>query len=125
MAEKIKRERKPNFSDTETRFLLEGVMSEKDIIHSKLQSTVTLRMKKEAWAKIAAGVNSRSSSVVRTEDDCKKKWKDMKSAMLKEKVEKKRTGGGGPIKSPVWMYGDMIGAIMGESSAVDGIEGML
>jgi len=100
-------------------------MTEKDIIHSKLQSTVTLRMKKEAWAKIAAGVNSRSSSVVRTEDDCKKKWKDMKSAMLKEKVEKKRTGGGGPIKSPVWMYGDMIGAIMGESSAVDGIEGML
>jgi len=63
--------------------------------------------------------------MVRTEDDCKKKWKDMKSVKLNEKVEKKRMHGGGPVKSSVCMNGDMIGAIVGASLAVDGIEGML
>jgi len=63
--------------------------------------------------------------MVRTEDDCKKKWKDMKSVKLNEKVEKKRMHGGGPVKPSACMNGDMVGAIVGESSAVDGIEGML
>ena len=49
----------------------------------------------------------------------------MKSVKLNEKVEKKRMHGGGPVKPSACMNGDMVGAIVGESSAVDGIEGML
>ena len=47
-------------------------MNEKDVIRSKLLSTLTSRMKKEAWSRITADVNSGSNSVVRTTADCKK-----------------------------------------------------
>jgi len=119
-----KRDRKPNFSEDEMRNLLEGILTEKELIQSKLQSSVTVKKKKDAWARVTAGVNARSSGAIRTDDDCKKKWKDMKSAALKVKVEQRRTGGGGPVKeSP---YHDIILAIIGDSSCtVDGIEGML
>jgi len=119
---KEKRERKPNFSDEEIRFLLEGILVEKDLLQSKLQSSVTVRKKKEAWTRITAAVNARSSGVVRTEDDCRKKWKDMKSASLKERAQQKKTGGGGPGKQTP--YNDIIIAIIGDSCAVNGIEGM-
>ena len=117
-----KRERKPNFSDDEVRYLLEGILTEKDIIQSKLQSSVTVKRKREAWMRIMAGVNARSSGVVRSEEDCKKKWKDLKSAVLKERVEQKKTGGGGPVKATP--HSDVIFAIMGDSRVLDGIEGM-
>jgi len=123
MADKVKRERKPNFSDIEMRYLLEGVQNEKEVIQSKLQSSVTVKMKKDAWSRITESVNARSIGVVRTEEDCKKKWKDLKSASLKDKVEQKRTGGGGPVKT--CPYGDVIAAIIGDSYTVDGIAGML
>ena len=123
MADKTKRERKPNFSDTEMRYLLEGVQNEKDVIQCKLQSMLTLKMKKDAWSRITEGVNARSIGVVRTEEDYKKKWKDLKSASLKDKLEQKRTGGGGPVKN--CPYGDVIAAIIGDSYTVDGIAGML
>jgi len=123
MEEKIKRERKPNFSECEMRHLLEGVLNEKELIQSKLQSSVTLKMKKEAWARITEGVNARSSGVVRTDEECKKKWKDLKSTSLKERLEQKRTGGGGPVKTS--QYSDLVAAIIGDSHTVDGIEGML
>ena len=46
--ENERRERKANFSDNEVKQLLEGVGEEKDLIQSKLQSSVTVRKKKEA-----------------------------------------------------------------------------
>jgi len=115
MADKMKREHKPNFSDNEMRYLLEGVQNERDIIQCMLQSTLTLKMKKDAWSRIMEGVNARCIGVVQTEEDCKKKWKDLKSASLKDKLEQKRTGGGGPVNH--CPYGDMIATIIGESYA--------
>jgi len=123
MNEKIKRDRKPNFSDEEVRYLLEGILEEKVLIQSKLQSSVTMRKKKEAWHRIIAAVNARSNGVIRTEEECRKKWKDVKSAALKSKNEQKRTGGGGPVKQCV--HDDVVFAIIGDSTVVDGIEGML
>jgi len=40
--ENERRERKANFSDNEVKQLLEGVGEEKDLIQSKLQSSVTV-----------------------------------------------------------------------------------
>ena len=82
-----KRERKPNFSDGEIRYLLEGILSQRDIIQSKLQNSVTVNHKKEAWARITAAVNACSSGVVRTAKDCEKKFKDLKTAVFKERTD--------------------------------------
>ena len=117
-----KRERKANFSDGEIRYLLEGILSHKDIIQSKLQNSVTVHHKKEAWARITAAVNACSSGVVRTAKYCQKKFKDLKTAVLKAKADQKKTGGGGPVKQSI--YADIILAIIGDSSVVDGIEGV-
>ena len=129
MEDQIKRERrrKANFSDEEIRFLLEGILVEKDLLQSKLQGSGTVRKKKkEAWTRITAAVNASSSGVVRTEDDCQKKWMNMKSILLKERAQQK-TGGGGGGPGKDTPYDDIIGAIIGVSClscAVNGIEGM-
>jgi len=61
-------------------------------------------------------VNAVSLAAVRTVDDCRKKWKDVKAAVLKEQLEMKKTGGGGPVKeSP---YKDLVWQIIGDRSDV-------
>jgi len=72
--------------------------------------------------RITAGVNARSSGVMRSDEDCKKTWKDVKSASLKERAEQKKTGDGGPVKQSA--HSDIIVAIIGESRVLDGIDGM-
>jgi len=65
-------------------------MTENDIIQSRLQSSINIRKKKEAWARIVSAVNALSSGATRTEEDCRKKWKDLKSASMKQKVDVKK-----------------------------------
>jgi len=117
-----KRDRKANFSDVEIRALLGTVLAERDIIQCKLQCGLTLRRKNEAWGRVVTAVNAVSLAAVRTVDDCRKKWKDVKAAVLKEQLEMKKTGGGGPVKeSP---YKDLVWQIIGDrSDVVSGIEG--
>ena len=117
-----KRERKANFSDDEIRCLLEGIGEEREPILSKLCNSVTLRTKKEAWGRVLRAVNACSKDGVRTEDDLKKKWKDLKSGALREQADQKKTGGGGPMKEVP--FKDLIFFILGDrSDAVSGIEG--
>ena len=52
------RKRKANFSDGEMVVLLEGILCERHIIQSKFQTSVTNRLKKEAWQLILASVNA-------------------------------------------------------------------
>ena len=108
--------------DDELRYLLESILTEQDAIQSKLQSSVTVKANREAWMRITAGVNARSSGVMRSDEDCKKTWKDVKSASLKERDEQKKTGDGGPVKQSA--HSDIIVAIIGESRVLDGIDGM-
>ena len=124
MDKKDKRERKPNFSDNEIRLLLEGITEEKDIIQSRLQSTVTFKRKKQAWGTIVDTVNA-GSMVRRDEEDCRKKWRDLKSAIVKEQSEQRRTGGGGPAKPNP--FKDVVMSIIGDdgNSIISGIDGVL
>lgn len=118
-----KRERKANFCDAELRALLETVASERDVILSKFNNSVTTRKKKEAWGRVMATVNA-CGHVKRSEDDVKKKWMDVKSAALREEADQKKTGGGGPMKDTP--YKDLVFAIIGDrSDVVSGIDGMI
>jgi len=122
MASVAKRDRKANFSDDEIRCLLEGIALERDTILSKLCNSLTVRNKKEAWGRVLRAVNGCCKEAFRTEDDLKKKWKDLKSAALREQADQKKTGGGGPMKETP--FKEVIFTIIGDKSeAVSGIEG--
>jgi len=119
-----KRDRKPNFSDEEIKCLLEGIVEEKAMIHSRLQTSVTVKRKKEAWGRVVARVNA-VGKVLRSEDDCRKKWRDLKSAVVHEQADKKKTGGGPPMKGTgtAGIYTDLVLAILGDETIIHGIEG--
>jgi len=119
---RVSKGRKANYSDEEIRCLLEGIGLEKELILSKLQSSVTIKKKSEAWTRICNAVNACNNGTLRTESDLKKKWKDLKSGALREEGDQKKTGGGGPMKEVP--YKDLIFYIVGDrSDAVSGIEG--
>ena len=80
--------RKPNYRDEEIVCLIEGISNKKEILMSKLQSVVT-NEKREVWREITANVNSLGVAQ-RTEEDLKKKWKDLKSAVLNSLRDQKR-----------------------------------
>ena len=113
--------RKPNYRDNEIVCLIEGISNKKDILMTKLQSAVTNKKKREVWREITANVNSLGIAL-RTEEDLKKKWKDLKSAVLNSLRDQKKTGGGPPSKPPP--YADIILDVIGEGTDVaTGIDG--
>jgi len=77
-----KRDRKANFTDSEICALLEALVVDRPVTQCKLQSGVSVCKKNEAWVR----VNAVSLVAIRTVDDCRKKWKDLKSAVLKEQA---------------------------------------
>ena len=93
-----KRNRKANFTDVEVRCLLEALCEEKEIINSQLQGAMTARRKREVWERILTKVNAISTRASHTLEEEKRKWKDLKAAVLKEQASQKKTGGGGPPK---------------------------
>ena len=78
---------------------------------SKLQSSITNKKKKEVWREITAKVNA-FVVALRTEDDIKKKWKDLKLTVLNNVRDQKKTGGGPPNRPPP--NADIILNIIGE-----------
>ena len=116
-----KRERKANFTSDELRALLEGIGQDRDMVMCKFSSQITLKHKKEAWGRILRAVNG-CGNCLRTEEDLKKKWKDLKAAALREESDQKKTGGGGPMKEVP--FRDLIFHIIGDRSAASqGIQG--
>ena len=90
---------------------------------TKLQSSLTNKKKKEVWREITAKVNA-FGVALRTEDDIKKKWKDLKSTVLNSVRDQKKTGGGPPNRPPP--YADIIMNIIGErTDMATGIDGEL
>lgn len=123
MSERKKlRDRKPNFTDSEIQCLLMNIIEERDIVHSKINASLTVKKKQLVWDKITANVNACNSAVVRNEQEVRKKWKDLKSAVLNHSNEMARTGGGCAPKEPP--FKDLVLYIIGEGSdMVEGIEG--
>ena len=123
MTSETKKMRKPNFMAEQIRCLLQCIGQEKESIQCKLQGALTGWRKKEAWEKVLFNVNSCSSRMVRTYEEIKKKWKDLKAAVMKEQVSQKQTGSGGPMKETP--YKELLLFIIGDrSDVVSGIHGM-
>jgi len=57
---------------------------------------MTARRKREVWERILTKVNAVSTRASRTLEEVKRKWKDLKAAVLKEQASQKKTGGGSP-----------------------------
>ena len=71
MESKVKRTKKPNFSDSETGKLLQEMCMERDVLTAKFQNAVTLKKKERAWEGIAervnvVGCNNRTVAQVKT-----------------------------------------------------------
>ena len=115
--------RKPNFREDDILCLVEGMVNETVVIMSKLQSSITNKKKKKVWREITAKVNM-FGVALRTEDDIKKKWKDLKSTVLNSVRDQKKTGGGPPNRPS--SYADIIMNIIGErTDMATGIDGEL
>ena len=116
------KKRKPNFADSEVRVLLTEIATERALLLSKFQSNVSLKKTTSAWDEICLRVNS-CGVAVRTADDIRAKWKDLKRKVISGgKPAASKTGGGPP--DPQGPYDDLILGIIGDDSAtLSGIRG--
>ena len=95
---------------------------EKTLLMSHFQNGVTLKKKELMWRKISDKVNVVGGNG-RTVAQVKKRWKDMKQAVLERQRKSTATGGGGPL--PEVPYEELVLAILGaNTNLVDVIEGM-
>lgn len=101
--------------------LIEEIEQEKTLLTSHFQNGITLKKKEMMWKKIADKVNAVGGHG-RTVEQLKKRWKDMKAAVLERQRKSTGTGGGGPL--PEVPYEDIIRKIIGENTnLVNGIDG--
>ncbi|GFO22123.1 myb-related transcription factor, partner of profilin, partial [Plakobranchus ocellatus] len=114
-----KRVRKPNFSEKEATKLLELVDRNIEKINQTANSLRANTVKKKAaWQEIAKEVSS-TSVVHRDEDECRKKWRDLKRAVSAYRTHFRGTGGGPPQPEPPFY--EWILKILGDSVALEGI----
>ena len=91
--------RSVNFSASEDEVLVNEVEKRKNNLFGKFSAVLTKQSKDEEWARVAGAVN-RVSTVVRTGDEVKVHWKNLKSKTkksLSSKMNRKfmnTTGGG-------------------------------
>ncbi|XP_076441661.1 uncharacterized protein LOC143280836 isoform X1 [Babylonia areolata] len=111
--ESAKRVKKPNFSDEETALMLEEISTEAACLLSAFQTGVTVKKKKEIWDRITDKVNAIGGNG-RTQEQIKKKLKDLKSSVLRKKQEASRTGGGAP--TPSIPFEDIVMGILGSNT---------
>lgn len=118
--------RKPNFSEEEVQQLLTSVANHKSQVFGRFAGTpgVGGSTRAEAWAQIQREVQSHTA-IVRTTDELKKKWCDLKNKAKQETArhrrEQSRTGGG-PPPAPLSETSKEVMSMLGEES-VDGVPG--
>ena len=79
------------------------------------------RRKNAIWSAIASKVTA-CGVAVRTDEEVRDKWKNVKSEVIRRINDQKKTGGG-PPKKPL-PYEELVTSIMGEQSPViDGLRG--
>lgn len=97
------RQKSANFSELEKEILLELIHAKKDIIENKQNDGRMVSKKNTEWTNIEKEFNSRHGVNKRTITQLKSLWKNLKartkSAVAKERREKKKTGGGPAGKS--------------------------
>ena len=85
-----------NWTDDRTLQLLGLIDERKNIIKGALSPTLTAARKEEAWEEITAIINASDPLVIRTKDQCQKRWYTVQSK-AKEKItayKKAQTGTG-------------------------------
>ncbi|KAK3892685.1 hypothetical protein Pcinc_003477 [Petrolisthes cinctipes] len=119
--------RRVNIMDEDIFVIVREVTVRKDIIHGKLETTLSKKNKNEAWDSITAAVNA-VSPVVRNAADVCKKYVDFRSQVKKKVAAIKRdmqiTGGGPSDQPPLTAAEEAMAAIL-EDIAIEGIPGML
>ena len=91
--------RKPNWTDTENSFLVEQLISYKDVIASKQIDGNTNRLKQQVWSKVTESLNARNTSgmVERTVEEVKRKWKNLCYLARREVIETKTKEAAGMV----------------------------
>lgn len=115
---KKERERKKNFSDGEIEVILAEVQLRKSILFSSVSTGVTGTGKSKAWTEVTDAVNS-VSSVIRTVQEVKRKWFDIKLDAKKRITTHKlhtTATGGGQGSSQLSAADERIACIIGETS---------
>lgn len=100
MSEK-KRTRKKNFTSNETDRLIDLVEENYKIISSKFSDQITLQRKNDVWKDISRKINA-ISPCLRTVDEIRKKWDDIKVRSKKKANEDRAKDGktGNTPRSP-------------------------
>ena len=88
---KQKHVKKPNFSEVENMAISEEIGMEKTLLMSHFQNGVTLKKKELMWRTISDKVNA-VGGTGRTVAQVKKRWKDMKQAVIEGQRKSTPTG---------------------------------
>ena len=112
---KAKRARKPNYTHEEISVLLEEVATNKVVIQSALTGEVTSQLKGQQWQDIAVKV-SNCGVCLRTADQVREKFSDIKKEFFIREKRRRGTGGGPPVQEkPV---DELLTFIIGKESAL-------
>ncbi|KAA0723953.1 hypothetical protein E1301_Tti015358 [Triplophysa tibetana] len=113
-----KRNRKPNWTEEQGLLLAQLVNEHKGMLRGKFGPTVTSQGKRRAWDTISQTINASFPLVVRTGDDCEKRWYVLQSKAKDEisahKRESSLTGGGPPAKR-LSQVADTVFQVLGHS----------
>lgn len=90
MEKKRKRNRKPNWTEEQGLLLAQLVNEHKGMLRGKFGPTVTSQGKRRAWDTISQTINASFPLVVRTGDDCEKRWYVLQSKAKDEIAAHKR-----------------------------------
>ena len=119
--------RRPQFTQPEVETLKKGYLQHRAIIEAVLSKTVTKQSKDVVWEKITAEISSIAAATgrtwIRTPEEVKKKYKNLKS-LAKEKIATERRStnksGGGPPDVPLGMEDEFENSFLG-NAAFEGI----
>ena len=101
--------------------MLQEIAKEKAVLLSQLTNDATNRLKNSIWNNIAAKVTE-CGVAVRTDQEIRDKWKNVKSEAIRRISDQKKTEDG-PPKKPL-PYEELVISIMGaQSPVVDGLSG--
>ena len=124
---KAPRERKGNFTFTESNMISELVTEQLNLVKGKHSMEVTNIKKQEMWADVTRRVNA-LGVCLRTEAEVKNKWRNMsrgaKEKFTQERKERSKTGGGPAPQKPTQAEDNITNALK-DTVSFKGIDGGL
>ena len=109
------RARKPNYTHEEISVLLEEVATNKVVIQSALTGEVTSQLKGQQWQDIAVKV-SNCGVCLRTPDQVREKFSEIKKEFFIREKRRRGTGGGPPVQEKP--FDELLTFIIGKESAL-------